>query len=73
MNRNGFELYFGMGVETVCVKVYQTVEELVESWTGEHRISVTYQSTAENEEIRHYYQERQKQKKLEMNQAKQSE
>ena len=47
-----------------------SVEELVESWTGEHRISVTYQSTEENEEIRHYYQNRQKQKKLEMKQAK---
>ena len=47
-----------------------SVEELVESWTGEHRIPVAYQSTEENEEIRHYYQERQKQKKLEMKQAK---
>ena len=47
-----------------------SVEELVESWTGEHRISVTYESTEENEEIRHYYQERQKQKHLEMKQAK---
>ena len=47
-----------------------SVEELVESWTGEHRISVAYQSTEENEEIRHYYQERQKQKKFEMKQAK---
>ena len=47
-----------------------SVEELVESWTGEHRIPVAYQSTEENEEIRHYYQERQIQKKLEMKQAK---
>ena len=31
---------------------------------------MTYQSTEENEEIRHYYQKRQIQKKLEMKQAK---
>lgn len=71
-----FQIRYEIWKDTLSISVelptltLPTVEELVESWTGEHRISVTYQSTAENEEIRHYYQERQKQKKLEMNQAK---
>lgn len=71
-----FQIRYEIWKDTLSIPVelptltLPTVEELVESWTGEHRISVTYQSTAENEEIRHYYQERQKQKKLEMNQAK---
>ena len=71
-----FQIRYEIWKDTLSISVelptltLPSVEELVESWTGEHRISVTYQSTAENEEIRHYYQERQKQKKLEMNQAK---
>ena len=71
-----FQIRYEIWKDTLSISVelptltLPSVEELVESWTGEHRISVTYQSTVENEEIRHYYQERQKQKKLEMNQAK---
>lgn len=71
-----FQIRYEIWKDTLSISVelptltLPAVEELIESWTGEHRISVTYQSTAENEEIRHYYQERQKQKKLEMNQAK---
>ena len=71
-----FQIRYEIWKDTLSISVelptltLPSVEELVESWTGEHRISVTYQSTAENEEIRHYYQERQKQKKLEMKQAK---
>lgn len=48
-----------------------SMDELVGVWSGDkNRISICYSSTRENEEIRHYYQERQKQKKLEMKQAK---
>ena len=48
-----------------------SMDELVGVWSGDkNRISIRYSSTRENEEIRHYYQERQKQKKLEMKQAK---
>ena len=71
-----FQIRYEIWRDTLSISVelptltLPSVEELVESWTGEHRISVTYQSTEENEEIRHYYQERQKQKKLEMKQAK---
>ena len=71
-----FQIRYEIWRDTLSISVelptltLPSVEELVESWTGEHRISVTYQSTEENEEIRHYYQDRQKQKKLEMKQAK---
>ena len=71
-----FQIRYEIWRDTLSISVefpnltLPSVEELVESWTGEYRISVTYQSTEENEEIRHYYQERQKQKKLEMKQAK---
>ena len=71
-----FQIRYEIWRDTLSISVelpnltLPSVEELVESWTGEHRISVIYQSTEENEEIRHYYQERQKQKKLEMKQAK---
>ena len=71
-----FQIRYEIWRDTLSVSVeiptliLPSVEELVESWTGEHRIAVTYQSTEENEEIRHYYQDRQKQKKLEMKQAK---
>ena len=71
-----FQIRYEIWKDTLSISVelptltLPSVEELVESWTGEHRISVDYQSTEENEEIRHYYQERQKQKKLEMKQAK---
>ena len=71
-----FQIRYEIWKDTLSISVelptltLPSVEELVESWTGEHRISVMYQFTAENEEIRHYYQERQKQKKLEMKQAK---
>ena len=71
-----FQIRYEIWKDTLSISVelptltLPSVEELVESWTGEHRISVNYQSTEENEEIRHYYQERQKQKKLEMKQAK---
>ena len=67
-----FQIRYEIWRDTLSISVelptltLPSVEELVESWTGEHRISVTYQSTEENEEIRHYYQERQKQKKLEI-------
>ena len=48
-----------------------SMDELVGVWSGDkNRISIRYSSTRENEEIRHYYQNRQKQKKLEMKQAK---
>ena len=48
-----------------------SMDELVGVWSGDkNRISIRYRSTRENEEIRHYYQDRQKQKKLEMKQAK---
>ena len=48
-----------------------SMDELVGVWSGDkNRISIRYSSTRENEEIRHYYQERQIQKKLEMKQAK---
>ena len=48
-----------------------SMDELVGVWLGDkNRISIRYRSTRENEEIRHYYQNRQKQKKLEMKQAK---
>ena len=48
-----------------------SMDELVGVWSGDKkRISIRYSSTRENEEIRHYYQDRQKQKKLEMKQAK---
>ena len=48
-----------------------SMDELVGVWLGDkNRISIRYRSTRENEEIRHYYQDRQKQKKLEMKQAK---
>lgn len=48
-----------------------SMDELVGVWSGDkNRISIRYRSTRENEEIRHYYQNRQKQKKLEMKQAK---
>ena len=71
-----FQIRYEIWKDTLSISVelpnltLPSVEELVESWTGEHRISVTYQSTEENEEIRHYYQKRQIQKKLEMKQAK---
>ena len=71
-----FQIRYEIWKDTLSISVelptltLPSVEELVESWTGEHRISVAYQSTEENEEIRYYYQERQKQKKLEMKQAK---
>ena len=71
-----FQIRYEIWKDTLSISVelptltLLSVEELVESWTGEHRISVAYQSTEENEEIRHYYQERQKQKKFEMKQAK---
>ena len=71
-----FQIRYEIWKDTLSISVelptltLPSVEELVESWTGEHRISVAYQSTEENEEIRHYYQERQKQKNLEMKQAK---
>lgn len=71
-----FQIRYEIWKDTLSISVelptltLPSVEELVESWTGEHRISVAYQSTEENEEIRHYYQERQKQKKFEMKQAK---
>lgn len=71
-----FQIRYEIWRDTLSISVelptltLPSIEELVESWTGENRISVTYQSTEENEEIRHYYQERQKQKKLEMKQAK---
>ncbi len=71
-----FQIRYEIWKDTLSISVelpnltLPSVEELVESWTGEHRISVTYESTEENEEIRHYYQERQKQKKLENKQAK---
>ena len=71
-----FQIRYEIWKDTLSISVelptltLPSVEELVESWTGEHRIPVAYQSTEENEEIRHYYQERQKQKKLEMKQAK---
>ena len=71
-----FQIRYEIWKDTLSISVelptltLPSVEELVESWTGEHRISVAYQSTEENEEIRHYYQERQKQKKLEMKRAK---
>ncbi len=71
-----FQIRYEIWRDTLSISVelptltLPSVEELVESWTGEHRIAVTYQSTEENEEIRHYYQDRQKQKKLEMRQAK---
>ena len=74
-----FQIRYAIWKDTLSISVelptltLPSVEELVESWTGEHRISVAYQSTAENEEIRHYYQNRQIQKKLEMKQAKHSE
>lgn len=67
-----FQIRYEIWKDTLSISVelptltLPSVEELVESWTGEHRIPVAYQSTEENEEIRHYYQERQKQKKLEM-------
>ena len=48
-----------------------SMDEIVGVWSGDkNRISIRYRSTRENEEIRHYYQSRQKQKKLEMKQAK---
>ena len=48
-----------------------SMDELVGVWSGDkNRISIRYSSTRENEKIRHYYQDRQKQKKLEMKQAK---
>lgn len=48
-----------------------SMDELVGVWSGDkNRISIRYSSTSENEEIRHYYQERQRQKNLEMKQAK---
>ena len=48
-----------------------SMDALVGVWSGDkNRISIRYSSTRENEEIRHYYQDRQKQKKLEMKQAK---
>ena len=48
-----------------------SMDELVGVWLGDkNRISIRYSSTRENEKIRHYYQDRQKQKKLEMKQAK---
>ena len=48
-----------------------SMDELVGVWSGDkNRISIRYSSTRENEEIRHYYQDRQKQKKLEKKQAK---
>ena len=48
-----------------------SMDEIVGVWSGDkNRISIRYRSTRENEEIRHYYQDRQKQKKLEMKQAK---
>lgn len=48
-----------------------SMDEIVGVWSGDkNRISIRYRSTRENEEIRHYYQNRQKQKKLEMKQAK---
>jgi hypothetical protein len=48
-----------------------SMDELVGVWSGDkNRISIRYSSTRENEEIRHYYQDRQKQKNLEMKQAK---
>ena len=48
-----------------------SMDEIVGVWSGDkNRISICYRSTRENEEIRHYYQDRQKQKKLEMKQAK---
>ncbi|WP_455224071.1 Mbeg1-like protein [Granulicatella sp.] len=71
-----FQIRYEIWKDTLSISVelpnltLPSVEELVESWTGEHRIPVTYESTEENEEIRHYYQERQKQKKLENKQAK---
>ena len=71
-----FQIRYAIWKDTLSISVelptltLPSVEELVESWTGEHRISVAYQSTEENEEIRHYYQNRQIQKKLEMKQAK---
>ena len=71
-----FQIRYEIWKDTLSISVelptltLPSVEELVESWTGEHRIPVAYQSTEENEEIRHYYQERQKQKKLEIKQAK---
>ena len=71
-----FQIRYEIWKDTLSISVelptltLPSVEELVESWTGEHRISVAYQSTEENEEIRHYYQNRQIQKKLEMKQAK---
>ena len=71
-----FQIRYEIWKDTLSISVelpnltLPSVEELVESWTGEHRISVTYESTEENEKIRHYYQERQKQKKLENKQAK---
>ena len=71
-----FQIRYEIWKDTLSISVelptltLPSVEELVESWTGEHRISVAYQSSEENEEIRHYYQERQKQKKFEMKQAK---
>ncbi|UEA31625.1 Mbeg1-like protein [Granulicatella elegans] len=74
-----FQIRYEIWKDTLSIPVelppltLPSVEELVESWTEEHRIAVTYQSTEENEEIRHYYQHRQKQKNLETNQAKQSE
>ena len=74
-----FQIRYAIWKDTLSISVelptltLPSVEELVESWTGEHRISVAYQSTEENEEIRHYYQNRQIQKKLEMKQAKHSE
>lgn len=48
-----------------------SMDELVGVWSGDkNRISIRYSSTRENEEIRHYYQDRQKQKNLEMKLAK---
>ena len=48
-----------------------SMDELVGVWSGDkNRISIRYSSTRENEKIRHYYQDRQKQKNLEMKQAK---
>ena len=48
-----------------------SMDELVGVWSGDkNRISIRYHSTRENEEIRHYYQDRQKQKNLEMKQAR---
>ena len=48
-----------------------SMDELAGVWSEDkNRISIRYSSTRENEEIRHYYQDRQKQKKLEMKQAK---